>query len=51
VYALFVPEVVDMGSLKYFQSGSVVLGLASKIPQIYAVYQEGGTGQLSAFAV
>ena len=51
VYALFVPEVVAMGSLKYLQAGAGILGVASKIPQILTVYQEGGTGQLSAFAV
>lgn len=50
-YALFLPEVVDMGSLKYLQAGAGILGIASKIPQIWTVYQEGGTGQLSAFAV
>lgn len=50
-YALFVPEVVDTGTLKYLQAGAGILGVASKVPQIWTVYQEGGTGQLSAFAV
>ncbi|TVY18527.1 Mannose-P-dolichol utilization defect 1 protein [Lachnellula arida] len=49
--ALFAPNVVDMQTLSYFQAGAGVLGVASKLPQIVAVWQEGGTGQLSAFAV
>jgi len=40
-----------MDTLKYLQAGAGVLGVASKLPQILAVYQQGGTGQLSAFAV
>jgi mannose-P-dolichol utilization defect protein 1 len=27
------------------------MSVASKLPQIWTVYQQGGTGQLSAFAV
>ncbi|MCJ1481218.1 hypothetical protein MMC06_001374 [Schaereria dolodes] len=50
-YALFDGAVVDMGMLSYLQAGAGVLGVASKLPQILAVYQQGGTGQLSAFAV
>lgn len=50
-YALFAPEIVDMGNLRYLQAGAGLLGIASKVPQIWTVYQEGGTGQLSAFAV
>ncbi|EHK96101.1 putative Mannose-P-dolichol utilization defect 1 protein [Glarea lozoyensis 74030] len=50
-YALFSPNVVDMPTLGYFQAGAGVLGVASKLPQILAVWREGGTGQLSAFAV
>jgi mannose-P-dolichol utilization defect protein 1 len=48
---LFMKEVVDMKMLSYLQAGAGVLGVASKVPQIVAVWQEGGTGQLSAFAV
>jgi mannose-P-dolichol utilization defect 1 len=48
---LFMKEVVDMKMLGYLQAGAGVLGVASKVPQIVAVWQEGGTGQLSAFAV
>ncbi|TVY47495.1 Mannose-P-dolichol utilization defect 1 protein [Lachnellula occidentalis] len=49
--ALFAPNILDMQTLSYFQAGAGVLGVASKLPQIAAVWQEGGTGQLSAFAV
>jgi mannose-P-dolichol utilization defect 1 len=49
--ALFAPNVLDMGTLAYLQAGAGVLGVASKLPQIVTVWQEGGTGQLSAFAV
>jgi mannose-P-dolichol utilization defect protein 1 len=50
-FALFSPNVIDMPTLGYFQAGAGVLGVASKLPQILAVWKEGGTGQLSAFAV
>lgn len=50
-YALFSEGVVDMKMLGYLQAGAGVLGVASKLPQIITVWQEGGTGQLSAFAV
>lgn len=49
--ALFTEAAVDGKSLSYLQAGAGVLGVASKVPQIVAVWQEGGTGQLSAFAV
>ncbi|KAL7799454.1 monosaccharide-P-dolichol utilization protein [Trichoderma afarasin] len=49
--ALFADNVVDMQALSYLQAGAGVLGVASKVPQILAIWQEGGTGQLSAFAV
>jgi mannose-P-dolichol utilization defect protein 1 len=48
---LFSPNILDIKTLSYLQAGAGVLGVASKVPQILAVYQEGGTGQLSAFAV
>ncbi|PMD50965.1 monosaccharide-P-dolichol utilization protein [Hyaloscypha bicolor E] len=48
---LFTEGVLDMKTLSYLQAGAGVLGIASKVPQIAAVWQEGGTGQLSAFAV
>lgn len=49
--ALFADNVLDMQALSYLQAGAGVLGVASKVPQILAIWQEGGTGQLSAFAV
>ena len=48
---LFSDNIIDMQKLSYLQAGAGVLGVASKLPQIAAVWQEGGTGQLSAFAV
>lgn len=51
-YALFGQgNLVDMNALGYLQAGAGVLGVASKIPQIWQIWQEGSTGQLSAFAV
>lgn len=52
VYALlFDQTLIDAQALSYLQAGAGALGIASKIPQIYAIWSEGGTGQLSAFAV
>ncbi|KAF4124945.1 hypothetical protein GMORB2_3784 [Geosmithia morbida] len=45
------PDVVDANALGYLQAGAGLLGVASKLPQIVAIYQQGGTGQLSAFAI
>lgn len=50
-YALFSDNVLGMKTMGYLQAGAGVLGVASKVPQILAVWQQGGTGQLSAFAV
>merc|ERR1711939_1080948 len=50
-FTLFSKNIVDMKTLGYLQAGAGVLGVGSKIPQILAIWQEGGTGQLSAFAV
>ncbi len=50
-YALLDENVVSMKALGYAQAGAGVLGVASKVPQILTVWKEGGTGQLSAFAV
>lgn len=49
--SLFSDSIVDLKTLSYLQAGAGVLGVASKLPQIVAIWQEGGTGQLSAFAV
>jgi len=43
--------VVGEGVLRGLQAGAGVLGAASKGPQIWEVWRNGGTGQLSAFAV
>ncbi|KAF2103006.1 mannose-P-dolichol utilization defect 1 protein [Rhizodiscina lignyota] len=51
VYALFNEQLVDAKMLSLLQAGAGVLGVASKAPQIYANWSQGGTGQLSAFAV
>ena len=50
-WALFREQVVGMDTLGMLMAGAGVLGVVSKVPQIWTVYQEGGTGQLSAFAV
>lgn len=50
-YALFDGKIVDKGMMGYLQAGAGLLGVASKVPQILAIWQQGGTGQLSAFAV
>ncbi|KAH8428576.1 hypothetical protein N8T08_007289 [Aspergillus melleus] len=52
VYALLVDHtLVDAQTMSYLQAGAGALGVASKAPQIYTIWREGGTGQLSAFAV
>lgn len=52
MYALLInPNLLDDQTLAYLQAGAGVLANASKLPQIYAIWREGGTGQLSAFAV
>lgn len=51
VVTLFNGGILDMRTLSYLQAGAGVLGVASKVPQIAAIYQQGGTGQLSAFTV
>ena len=40
-----------MGMLRTLQAGGALLAVGSKVPQIYTIWQQGGTGQLSAFAV
>ncbi|KAH7073323.1 hypothetical protein FB567DRAFT_537508 [Paraphoma chrysanthemicola] len=49
--ALFNEQWVDNERLSLFQATAGVLGVASKVPQIFTIWSEGGTGQLSAFAV
>lgn len=49
--ALFREEIVGGSLLSVLQVAAGLLGVASKAPQIWTVWREGGTGQLSAFAV
>ena len=49
--ALFSDNLLGTETLSVLQAGAGVLGVASKLPQIVTVWQQGGTGQLSAFAV
>jgi mannose-P-dolichol utilization defect protein 1 len=49
--ALFNEQWVDNERLSLLQATAGVLGVASKVPQILTIWMEGGTGQLSAFAV
>ncbi|KAF7618165.1 putative monosaccharide-P-dolichol utilization protein [Aspergillus flavus] len=52
VYALlFDQTLVDAQTMSLLQAGAGALGVASKLPQIITIWREGGTGQLSAFAV
>ncbi|CAG8027520.1 unnamed protein product [Penicillium olsonii] len=52
IYALlFDQTLVDAQTMAYLQAGAGALGVASKAPQIYTIWREGGTGQLSAFTV
>ena len=51
LWALMREEVVGGRELGYVQAVAGNLGVASKVPQIWTVWREGGTGQLSAFAV
>ncbi|KAM4058724.1 PQ loop repeat domain-containing protein [Hirsutella rhossiliensis] len=48
---LFTDGILDAQAMGYLQGAAGVLGVASKLPQILAIWQQGGTGQLSAFAV
>ena len=50
-YAMYNDSIVSMETLQLLQAGAGVLSVASKLPQIITIFQEGGTGQLSAFAV
>lgn len=50
-FALMSEGVVRGEMLGRLMAGAGVLGVVSKVPQIWTVWREGGTGQLSAFAV
>jgi mannose-P-dolichol utilization defect protein 1 len=49
--ALAREDIVDIKTLGYLQAGAGLLSVSSKLPQILTIFQQGGTGQLSAFAV
>ena len=44
-------DVVGLKTLQWLQATTGLLGVASKLPQILMVWQQGSTGQLSAFVV
>lgn len=50
-FSLYNDSITPMSTLQYLQAGAGVLGVASKVPQILTIFQQGRTGQLSAFAV
>lgn len=50
-FVLFNSDMVNADMLQYLQMGAGVVGAASKLPQIIAIFRQGGTGQLSAFTV
>ncbi|KAK5172099.1 uncharacterized protein LTR77_003737 [Saxophila tyrrhenica] len=50
-YVMYDQSIVSASTLQYLQGGAGLLGVASKLPQIITIFAEGGTGQLSAFAV
>lgn len=50
-FLLFNSNIVNMELLQYLQAGAGAVGALSKLPQIIAIFREGGTGQLSAFTV
>ncbi|OQO12912.1 hypothetical protein B0A48_02376 [Cryoendolithus antarcticus] len=50
-YALYSETITSMATFQYLSTGAAIMGVASKLPQIYSCYKEQGTGQLSAFAV
>jgi mannose-P-dolichol utilization defect 1 len=51
LYSMFDKNLVDLNTMGMLQAGAGVLGVASKLPQIFTIWSEGGTGQLSSFAV
>lgn len=52
VYALMVSDaLVSNSQMTSLQAAAGALSIASKLPQILTIYNQGGTGQLSAFAV
>jgi mannose-P-dolichol utilization defect protein 1 len=50
-YALMSEAIVSADLLATLTKVAAVVGVASKVPQVVDIYRQGGTGQLSAFAV
>ncbi|CAF9916504.1 MAG: hypothetical protein GOMPHAMPRED_001028 [Gomphillus americanus] len=50
-YTLLDKNLVGMALLKQLMGAAGVMSVASKVPQIWTIFSQGGTGQLSAFAV
>lgn len=50
-YVLQDAQMVDMATLKMLQAAGGFMAVGSKVPQILTIWSQGGTGQLSAFAV
>ena len=44
-------ELVSLEKLRLLQMAAAALSIFSKVPQIWTVWNQGGTGQLSAFTV
>lgn len=50
-WLMFNENQVNEANLSLAMSAAGILGVAAKVPQILTIWSEGGTGQLSAFAV
>ncbi|KAI9136761.1 hypothetical protein BKA69DRAFT_99831 [Paraphysoderma sedebokerense] len=50
-YVLFASNLIQPNVLQYLQGLTIPLSISSKIPQIFTIYKEGHTGQLSAFTI
>ncbi|CCG82804.1 Putative uncharacterized protein [Taphrina deformans PYCC 5710] len=51
LYALFSHGGITFQTLQYLQTLTIPIALGSKIPQIFTIFKNKSTGQLSAFAV
>ncbi|KAJ3338051.1 hypothetical protein HDU93_010049 [Gonapodya sp. JEL0774] len=51
LYALFQPAVAPMGLLGTLQGLTILIGIASRVPQIYSNYATRSVGQLSSITV
>lgn len=50
-YALFSNDILDIPTLTTINGAAATIGVASKLPQILANWQQGSTGVLSAVTV